>query len=66
MSREIIRSTAARDDIISEAYAIGERDLNASDRFLSAVEAATRRLSEMLGFGAAGTFTNPLLREVRM
>lgn len=62
----MIRSAAARNDIILEAYTIGERDLNASDRFLSAVEAAIRRLAEMPGLGAARPFSNPLLGEMRM
>jgi len=66
LSREVIRSATARSDIISEAYAIGERDLNTSDRFLSAVEAAIRRLAEMPGLGTARPFTNPFLGELRM
>lgn len=66
MSREIIRHQTARDDILSEAYAIGERDLNASDCFLSATEAAIRRLAEMPGLGSVRRFKNPLFGELRM
>ena len=53
MNRTIKRSPQALADVIERAYYVaGSSSLNASDKFLTAVETAYKQLAEMPGMGS--------------
>jgi toxin ParE1/3/4 len=66
MSRKIVRHDAARSDITSEAYYIAEDNLDASDRFLQAVEDAFRRLADFPGMGVRREYRSSTLQDLKM
>ena len=54
MKRAIKRSPQALTDVIERAYYVaGSSSLNASDKFLTAVETAYKQLAEMPGIGSS-------------
>jgi toxin ParE1/3/4 len=62
----IVRSAAARRDIIEHAVYISNENPSAGDRFLDAVQAAFTRICQFPLIGAARRFRSPILRGVRM
>lgn len=66
MSREIIVHNEARFEVIDHAYRIAEDSLQASDRFVEAVDAAYDRLADMPGVGVSREYRNPKLKGMRM
>jgi len=66
MSRRIIVHDEARFDVIDIAYAISDDNVEASIRFIDAIDAAYRRLSEMPGVGALRDYANPRFTGMRM
>ncbi len=67
MSLMIVRSPGARADVLDNAYYIAEStNLNASDRFIAATEAAYKRLAEMPGLGVPRDYNNPIYAGMRM
>ncbi len=66
MSRIITIHDEARYDVIEIAYYIAEDSLEASDRFVEAVDSAYVRLAEMPGIGVIRDFGNQTLKGMRM
>jgi len=65
MSRGITSKPQARIDLLEYFIYIGERNLDAAERFLVAAEEACRKLSEMPGMGRLREFAQPELAGIR-
>lgn len=65
MKLEIHEKPEAKIDLLQHFIYIGEENLDTAERFLSAVEDALAKLSEMPGMGPTRAFTKPELRDVR-
>jgi toxin ParE1/3/4 len=61
----IHRSAAARLDLLQHYVYIGERNLDAAKRFLTAAHEACRMLARMPGMGALREFKNPATAGLR-
>ena len=65
MSRRVTRKAEARLDLLQYFVYIGERNLDAAERFLQAAEEAFTKLADMPGMGAERDFGNPVLAGLR-
>jgi len=65
MKPHVLRRPRAQEDILEHAYYIAERSLDASDRFLRAVETTLQQIAEMPGLGRVRDWDNPALAGVR-
>lgn len=65
MTPTIQRSPAARLDLLNHFVYIGERNLDAARRFLTAAQDECRALARMPGMGARRDFRNPEYPELR-
>lgn len=67
MSLKISRSRQARTDVLNHAYDIADKvNLNASDRFLEATEAAYKQIADMPRIGVPRDYGNPIYSSMRM
>lgn len=66
MTIHLLRSRRARRDVIDHAVYIGERNPDASVRFLDAVEKALQRIADHPSIGAARSFHLPELSGMRL
>lgn len=66
MTMRVIRSRAARRDVIEHAVYIGQEDKGAAERFLDAVQTAYVRIGEFPKIGVERSFQLPALRGIRM
>jgi len=62
----VVRSPAARHDIVGHAVYIGQDDEQAAERFLSTVEKAFARIGSFPKIGAARPFSHPALENIRL
>lgn len=65
MSRIVEKKPHAKVDLVQHYVYIGQDNLDAAERFLSAVEDATAKLAEMPGMGTRRDFTTPGLEGIR-
>ena len=65
MTHRVERKAKARNDLLETFVYIGERNVDAAERFLTAVNEDCRKLAEMPGMGASREFKKRTLRDVR-
>lgn len=65
MNPTIHRRPEARLDLLQQFVFIGEQNLDAARRFLTAAQDACRKLARMPGMGAKREFENPALAGLR-
>lgn len=65
MNPRIHKRAAVQLDLLEHFIYIGENNLDAADRFLTAVQTALEKLAEMPGMGALREFENPEFHGVR-
>ena len=66
MNPRIVRRPKAKRDVVEIALYLSERSLEASDRFVDAVERAFRSLAGMPGMGSPRRFRKPQFTGLRM
>ncbi len=66
MRQEVFRSDRAKRDLVEKAEWLEERNPDAADRFLEAVESLLERVKVPPGMGVARMFNNPSLEGLRM
>ena len=65
MSLTITKHPHAERDLLLIFVYLGERNLDAAERFLIAIEEDLKRLADMPGMGTLREFKNPTLKGVR-